>query len=148
MERWQCWIRWWEGWRVGGPWPAWPSRGIRFDWIGAGDLCIKLRLPCDPVFHREIHTAVRGRACWGSPLTSHTLPDLTGFALPCWVMGSWVVLSFFFLVYSIPLEPKSVHSEPAGSDCLIWHSHCKNDIICQCHLQPLQITVYRSNMFS
>lgn len=53
----------------GGPWPAWPGRGIRFDWIGAGDLYIKLRLPCDPVFHRGIHTAVRGRACQGSPLT-------------------------------------------------------------------------------
>lgn len=36
------------------PWPAWPSEGIRFDWIGTGDLCIKLRLPCDPVFCREI----------------------------------------------------------------------------------------------
>lgn len=94
MEWWQCWVRWWEGWRVGGPWPAWPSEGIRFDWIGAGDLCIKLRLPCDPVFCREIHTAVRGRACWGSPLTSYCLIRL-GFAQPCWVRGSWVVLIFY-----------------------------------------------------
>lgn len=58
---------------MGGPCPAWPSGGIRFDWIGVGDLCIKLRLSCDPAFHREILAAVRCRAGSGSPLTSHTL---------------------------------------------------------------------------
>lgn len=44
-----------RGWRqMSGPWPACPSEGIRFDWIGPGDLCIKLRLPSDPMFCREI----------------------------------------------------------------------------------------------
>lgn len=47
-------IRWLDGWRASGPWPACPSEGIRFDWIWAADLCIKLRLPCDPMFCRKI----------------------------------------------------------------------------------------------
>lgn len=64
---------------MGGPCPAWPTGSIRFDWIGVGDLSIKLRLPCDPAFRGEIHTAVGGRACSGSPLTSSALPDSTHF---------------------------------------------------------------------
>lgn len=85
-----------RGWRVGGPWPAWPSGGIRFDWIGVGDLCIKLRLPCDPAIRREIHTAARGRAGGGSPLTSCTLLGSIGFC-PAGFL-SWV----YFSILSVP----------------------------------------------
>ncbi len=96
LKRWQCSMRWWEGWRLDGLCTAWPSGGIRFDWIGVGDLCIKLRLPCDPAFRREIHTAVRGRACGGSPLTSCALP---GSIRVCpALLGLWVVLRL--LLYS------------------------------------------------
>lgn len=53
-----------DGKLVGSTMPG-PVGGIRFDWIGVGDLCIKLRLPCDPAFHREIPTAELAKGvCW------------------------------------------------------------------------------------
>ena len=94
VERWRRRMRWWEGRGVGGPWPAWPSGGIRFDWIGVGDLCIKLRLPCDPAFslgnptqqwEAELAEGVR----WPAALS----PDSTGFCLH-WVLGSRDVFTF------------------------------------------------------
>lgn len=85
---------------MGGPCSAWPSGGIRFDWIGVGDLCIKLRLPCDPAFHREIHTTVRGRACGGSPLTSCSLSDSIPFCPALLGYGFLSFLVLYLLIYS------------------------------------------------
>ncbi len=105
-KRWQCWMRWWEGWSEGGPWPAWPNGGIRFDWIGVGDLCIKLRLPCDPTFCREIHRAARGRARGGSLLTSCSVQSRLAFALLGFLTCVYCLIhsiSYLILFYFNPL---------------------------------------------
>lgn len=80
---------------------AWPSGSIRFDWIGVGDLCIRLRLPCDPVFRREIHTTAGDRACGGSRLTSSRPPDSISSALPCRALALFSVYLFLTFIYSV-----------------------------------------------
>lgn len=59
-----------EGCRIEvGPRLARPTGSIKFDWIGAGDLCIILRLRCDPDLQRK-----STHLYWRSPLTSSVLP--------------------------------------------------------------------------
>lgn len=72
-----------KGCGVGGSRAQRPSEGIRFDWIGAGDLCIKLRLPCDPVFCGGKSTQQREtEPCGGRRLTSCLQPRATGSGGP------------------------------------------------------------------
>lgn len=111
-----CLMRWWEGWRVGGPWPAWPTGVLGLIGLGLG-ICV---LNWD--YHVIQHFAGKSTQQWQAELAEgvHWPPAHCLIRFCPALLGSWVVLFTFLCIHPHCALFHSVLSVPLHSDLFCY----------------------------